>query len=101
MKRTFWQTGFGKYVMNNLLAIDQRWNAWAGGSPDETISSRLGRIEEEHGGKIPWYRPLSRLVAGGLDAIDPGHCHDAIEHDEVQESKDRSVIDRPRRDVYK
>jgi hypothetical protein len=34
---------FFKYVINNLISFDQTINTLAGGDPDETISSRLGR----------------------------------------------------------
>jgi hypothetical protein len=32
-----------KYILNILVSIDQLINTLAGGSPDETISSRLAR----------------------------------------------------------
>lgn len=73
---------WGRYVLNILIAIDQFGNALTFGDPDETISSRLGRLELKHGGVIPWYRPLSKVIAWGLDKIDEDHCFDAIEYDE-------------------
>ena len=81
----------GRYVLNLLLGLDQLGNVLLGGDPDETISSRLGRIATEHGGEIPWSRPLSRLAAWALDRIDEGHCTDAIEPDEG----DEGIADRP------
>jgi len=33
----------GKYLLNILISIDQLGNTFAGGDPDETISSRLGK----------------------------------------------------------
>lgn len=72
----------GKWFVNILIGIDQLGNAFAGGDPDETISSRLGKLARRHGGKIPWYRPLSWLIAWGLEVVDPGHIRDAIEEDE-------------------
>ena len=42
-KKGFWNTLFGRYVFNNLIALDQTWNTRFGGDPDETISSRLGK----------------------------------------------------------
>ena len=79
-----------KYFINILLGIDQLGNTILGGDPDETISSRLGKIKVKHGGRIPWYRPLSGLVDHLLDKIDPGHSVDAIEHDEG----DDGIVDR-------
>jgi hypothetical protein len=84
-----WETG--PYWKRVLYAIDQLGNtvvpwAWGpfGGHPDETISSALGKLEIAHGGqgKIPWKYPLAKIVAWGLQKIDPGHCINAIEHDE-------------------
>jgi len=75
-----------KWVLNILIGIDQLGNAFLGGDPDETISSRLGKIKRKHNGVIPWHRPLSKIVDYGLDKIDPGHSIDAIEHDEGKEA---------------
>jgi hypothetical protein len=72
----------GKYLLNILIGIDQLGNTILGGDPDETISSRLGKLKVKHGGSIPWYRPLSKIVDWGLDKIDPHHSVDAIEEDE-------------------
>jgi hypothetical protein len=76
----------GKYLLNLLISIDQLGNTLCGGDPDETISSRLGKIKSAHNGSIPWYRPLSKIVSWGLDVIDKNHCIDAIEHDEGNDS---------------
>ena len=72
----------GKWLLNILISIDQLGNTITGGDPDETISSRLGKMKVKHGGRIPWYRPLSKVVDWGLDKIDPNHSIDAIEADE-------------------
>ncbi len=50
----------GKWLLNILISIDQLGNTIAGGDPDETISSRLGKLKVKHGGKIPWRRPVSK-----------------------------------------
>jgi hypothetical protein len=71
-----------RYFLNLALAVDQLGNVLLGGDEDETISSRLGKIERHHGGKIPKRRIFSRAVSWGLDKIDPGHCREAIEEDE-------------------
>lgn len=76
----------GKWALNVLIGIDQLGNALTGGDPDETISSRLGKMKFKHGGEIPWYRPMSRIVDWGLDKIDPGHSIDAIEPDEGKDA---------------
>ena len=71
-----------KWMLNILISLDQFGNTITGGDPDETISSRLGKLKRRHGGVIPWYRPLSKIVDWGLDKIDPNHSTDAIEEDE-------------------
>lgn len=75
-------TRFGKYIVNILIGIDQLGNALSGGDPDETISSRLGRMKRDNGGTIPWRFPIARIIDKVLDDIDPGHSTDAIEGDE-------------------
>lgn len=71
-----------KYFWNILISLDQLLNTTWGGDPDEVLSSRLGKLKRKHGGKIPWRRPVMRLLDIGLDKIDPGHSTDAIEEDE-------------------
>jgi hypothetical protein len=83
---TFWKTKFGRYVFNNLIALDQACNTISGGDPDETISSRIGKIKENFGGKIPWHRPVARVLDAGLERIQPGHCQNAIEPDEGKDA---------------
>lgn len=73
---------FGKWAVNVLIGVDQFCNAVLGGDPDETMSSRLGKLKVRHGGRIPWRRPLSKVIDWGLDRIDPNHSVDAIEPDE-------------------
>ena len=76
----------GKWLLNILISIDQLGNTIAGGDPDETISSRLGKLKVKHGGTIPWRRPASRIIDWGLDKIDSNHSIDAIEKDEGKDA---------------
>jgi len=76
----------GKYLLNVLISIDQLFNTFLGGDPDEVFSSRLGKLKLKHGGKIPWRRPVSRIIDWGLDRIDPNHSIDAIEEDEGKDA---------------
>lgn len=63
-----------------LIGIDQLGNALAGGDPDETISSRIGRRKIKGGGSIKWKRhPLHYLIDAALEKIDPGHSIRSIE----------------------
>lgn len=72
--------------MNLLIAIDQFGNTLTGGDPDETISSRLGKLKLRYGGTIPWRRPLAKVIDWGLERIDPHHSVDAVEEDEGKEA---------------
>ncbi len=76
----------GRWGLNVLIGVDQLGNALLMGDPDETISSRLGKMKRRHGGRIPWHRPLSKTIAWGLGKLDPGHVIDAIEDDEGDDS---------------
>ena len=74
-----------KYLVNILVSLDQLAAViFLGGDPDETISSRLGKVKRKNGGSIPWKYGLGvpRLVDMGLEFIDPRHSIDAIEDDE-------------------
>lgn len=61
----------GRYLVNLLVSVDQFGNTIAGGSPDETISSRLGRN----------YR--GSWVERGVDLLffwqGKDHCEKAVE----------------------
>jgi len=76
---------FKKWIVNLLISIDQLGNTVTGGDPDETISSRLGKLKVKHGGKVPWSHPLAKVIDWGLDKIDTNHSIDAIEKDEGKE----------------
>jgi hypothetical protein len=71
-----------KYFWNFLISLDQLGNTLAGGDPDETISSRIGKVQAKNNGKIPRNKPLMRLIYWGVNNIDPGHFPDSIEKDE-------------------
>lgn len=70
------------YLLGVLIGIDQLGNALAYGDPDETISSRIGRIKRRHGGQVPRRYLVARILDRVLDRIDPGHCIDAIERED-------------------
>lgn len=78
-----------RWLWNILVSLDQTCGVilspvlfYRVQHPDETISSRLGKIKVHHGGRIPWRYPLAKIVDWGLELIDPNHSIDAIEHDE-------------------
>ena len=82
-----------KYFGNVMIGFDQLFNTWWGGCPDETISSRLGRLKEANGGKIPWYRPLPKAIDCFLDRLQKNHSLISIERDELNKIKNESVFD--------
>lgn len=62
-----------QYLLNNAIAFDQQINALLGGSPDETLSARAYRTEQQGKAFGRFFRPL-------IDAIfffDSHHCHQA------------------------
>lgn len=71
-----------RYVWNNLIALDQLWNALSGGDPDETISSTASKNRA-----VTFWRLLAKF----LDRVDPNHTNEAREHDE---GRKRSVTPR-------
>ena len=82
----------GRWFMNILISIDQLGNSLLLGDPDETISSRIGRIKVKYGGTIPWTRPVSKLTDWVLDKIDKNHSIDAIENDHGK----AGLVDKPK-----
>lgn len=67
-----------KYIKNILIAIDQLINAILLGDPDETISSRVGKLMHK--------RNWARVLANFLDLFEKDHAQKSIEEDE---GKDR------------
>lgn len=74
--KTFW-----KYFWNLLIAIDQLANAILGGDPDETISSRMGKMI---GNKKA--TPLEHGLCDVLHVLDKDHCEKSIEEDEGKDN---------------
>lgn len=60
-----------QYIKNILIALDQLLNAIFQGEPDETLSSRAWRLEQERGRKWP------RILIDLLLWFDKDHCHQA------------------------
>lgn len=67
-----------RYLWNLLIAVDQLINTLAGGDPDETISSRIGKIVALQNGKRTGLYYFCKM----LSLIDHRHCEKSIEHDE-------------------
>jgi len=74
-----------RYLLNNAIAIDQMFNTLLGGSPDETLSSRAYRTEQQ--GKVfgRFFRPLIDLIF----FFDPMHCYESY----IAESTPRQLPD--------
>ena len=60
-----------------MIAFDQLINALLGGDPDETISSRMGKLIEQD--KCPF---CYWICTHFLHKLDPNHCQKSIERDE-------------------
>ena len=76
-----------KYLINVLIGIDQLINAVCMGDPDETISSRVGKIRRANGGRLSFMRhPLPYIIDWLTEAVDTGHTIDAIEDDEGKDN---------------
>ena len=64
-----------RYIWNLLISIDQLANTIFGGYPDETLSSRWGKLaREEH--------KFAMFMCNLLHIFDKGHCEKCIEEDE-------------------
>jgi len=63
-----------QYLWNILIGIDQLANVFLGGSPDETLSSRMGK-------RLGTCK-VCYFICRVLHWIDPGHCKKSIEADE-------------------
>ena|SRR6056297_1727830 len=72
---------FGNTLLRFFDGITPDWLIWPGvGNPDRTISFTLGALQEECGGEIPWKYATAKIIAAGLDWIDPGHCMKAYKN---------------------
>jgi hypothetical protein len=59
------------YIKNVLIGIDQLANTIFRGEPDETLSSRAWRLEQERGRKWP------RILIDLLFFFDKNHCYES------------------------
>ena len=69
--------GLKKYTINILVSIDQFGNTLLGGSPDETISSRVGR---NYQGSI-FQKTINKIFFWQKD-----HCSEAIEEGDFSDA---------------
>lgn len=58
------------YIQKDLVGLDQFANVLLGGSPDETISSRVARWDTEDKGIK---HEVGKIVSKGLDLFQPDH----------------------------
>jgi len=70
-----------RYIINVAIGLDVLGSVLTGGTPNETISYRIGRMKLKYGGKIPWRRPLIRFIDWGLNRIDANHSIEAYDND--------------------
>lgn len=63
-----------QYVRNCFVALDESANAWLFfGSPEETISSRVGKGARDRGG---YWNTLQKFINWLMD--NPNHCAESI-----------------------
>ena len=69
------------YAHNVLLGLDQYGNAWLGGDPGETLSSRFGKwLTANRASTWDDLRyGVASVVCAGLDLFDPNHCRANID----------------------
>ena len=63
-----------RYSWNLLISIDQSGNAAMAGDPDETVSSRAGKMRDKS--------LLAKWLSWVLNKIDPNHVEKTREDDE-------------------
>jgi hypothetical protein len=68
-----------RYILNILIAADQFVNTLAGGDPDETISSRVGKRED--GNERFWAKAIDHLFFW-----DKNHTAKSVETDEGKDA---------------
>lgn len=86
MERKTFLRKMAQWGLNVAIGLNQLCNAVLLGDPQEMMSSRLGKMKRKYGGRIPWWRPLSKLVDWGLERIDAGHTIDAINEAEGEDA---------------
>ena len=64
----------GERALAIILAYDRLGNAMSGGDGRETISSRIGRLQENPATMPKW----AAVLGGILDKLQANHCRDAI-----------------------
>ena len=92
VKKTFLQKT-KQYLFNVAIWLDQGLNTFRGGCPDETVSSRIGRIKEASGGVLSWKHPFEKLLDPVLEFLQKGHSIYAIEHDKLKQIREEDIID--------
>jgi len=72
----------GRYFWNIALTLDQTLNTFCGGDPDETVSSRYGKLLRKNSGRFPRWQIWRRFIVWGITRWDPDHFVTTIEDDE-------------------
>jgi hypothetical protein len=83
----------GSYGWRILISLDQSINVLFGGYPDETISSRWGRMirDARHTKKkAPWY---ARVGCAVLNRLDKDHCAASIEYDDAGNPRPHHMVE--------
>lgn len=70
-------TRLKKWFWNILISVDQLANTILWGDPDETLSSRMGKMV-----KRGTAGDVEKGICNVLDGVDKDHCENSIEDDE-------------------
>jgi hypothetical protein len=82
-----------QWAINGWLWVDQGLNWLTGGAPDETLSSRMGRLKDDpKAGLLGW---ISRRICWLLDKLDPGHCDNTEQYEQDIVHRPESLDDKP------
>lgn len=68
---------FLKWIKNQAISLDQSVNSFFGGDPDETISSRMGKVLHES--ECVLCKIVPHAVCAFLNLFDPNHCIKSID----------------------
>lgn len=71
-----------KYILNNLISLDQAINTLFGGDPDETISSRMGKWARNGENNRGLKKPLYKIANFIVELFEKDHFKKSIENDE-------------------
>lgn len=71
-----------RYLLNVLIGFDQLGNSFAGGNPDETVSSRTHKAALAGKRRAIFFEALINLIFALPPMSERSHCEQSVEWDE-------------------